>query len=115
MNVKSISYQKSFVIGPYLQEKIGVEIELLPTDDWDEAFKSANDMVNAWHKPPVEDITHAGMNVMPIEPKDTKTSLIEDMNKCPTIPELETFLTLAKSNPDLNAAYNRKYAELLNQ
>jgi hypothetical protein len=50
MTIKSISYQKAFVIGPYLQERIGVEIELSDTDDPDKAFQLAQEMTNDFHK-----------------------------------------------------------------
>lgn len=50
MTIKTISYQKAFVIGPYLQERIGVEIELSDTDDPDKAFQLAQEMTNDFHK-----------------------------------------------------------------
>jgi hypothetical protein len=49
MKITKISYQKAFVVGPYLQEKIGVEIEV---EDGDEtaAFREAVIKVGGWHR-----------------------------------------------------------------
>jgi hypothetical protein len=49
MKITKISYQKAFVVGPYLQEKIGVEIEVEDGDE-EKAFKVALVTVGTWHR-----------------------------------------------------------------
>jgi N-acetylmuramoyl-L-alanine amidase CwlA len=50
MKVKTISYAKVFPLAAYVNEKIGVEIELDETDDWEETFSLAKRMVEKFHK-----------------------------------------------------------------
>ena len=45
--VTKITYQKAFTIGPYLQEKIGVEVELNYNTP-DQAFEEAKRLVEKW-------------------------------------------------------------------
>lgn len=48
MKILTINYQKAFVIGPYLQEKLGIEIELQGADP-EFAFAEAKRIVEEWH------------------------------------------------------------------
>jgi len=48
MKITKITYQKAFVVGPYLQEKIGVEIEVEPGEE-DDVFREAIEKVSKWH------------------------------------------------------------------
>lgn len=50
MTIEKVTYQKAFATGPFLQEKIGIEIFVTPDDDADMVFKMAKDRVDAWHK-----------------------------------------------------------------
>lgn len=48
MKVKTINYQKVFPLAQYVNERIGVEIELSIHDNEDEAFAKAKELVHAW-------------------------------------------------------------------
>jgi hypothetical protein len=48
MKITSISYKKIFPIAQYVNETIGVEIQVDETDDTDEAFKIAKETVEQW-------------------------------------------------------------------
>jgi hypothetical protein len=48
MKIRTISYQKVFPLASYVNEKIGIEIELDEHDDWNEAFDDAKELVNNW-------------------------------------------------------------------
>lgn len=50
MKLKTISYAKVFPLAAYVNEKIGVEIELDEHDDWEENFSLAKRMVEKFHK-----------------------------------------------------------------
>lgn len=50
MQTKSINYSKVFSLGNYENEKIGVEIELLPGDDPQVAIQQARNFVEFNHK-----------------------------------------------------------------
>ena len=48
MKIDRILYQKIFPIGPYLNHKIGVEVQLDETDNIDEAYLKAKSKVEEW-------------------------------------------------------------------
>jgi hypothetical protein len=61
MKITKISYQKAFVVGPYLQEKIGFEAEPEPyigcqydgpngMEKYDEVLTTLEKMADEWHK-----------------------------------------------------------------
>lgn len=50
MNPVSFTYQKAFAIGPFLQEKIGVEFQLNDGESPEDGLYRAKDLVEAWHK-----------------------------------------------------------------
>lgn len=122
MTVKTISYQKSFVIGPYLQEKIGVEIDLNENDDLDEAFITAKRMTETWHKEnnpglyienTITDEVSIPQNQTQL--RDTVQYIIEDIQSCTDIKVLESYSLIAKSSPKVKEAYDNKYQELQNK
>ncbi len=50
MKYTKVTYQKAFVVGPYLQEKIGVEIEIDPSfETVDHALLNAKRTIEEWH------------------------------------------------------------------
>lgn len=49
MKVDRISYQKTFPLAPYVNEKIGVEIQL-DGDSPEQALYNAKKIVEEWHK-----------------------------------------------------------------
>ncbi len=128
MRAKTISYQKSFVIGPYLQEKIGVEVEISETDSPTEVFLNAKTQVEEWHRStnPGLYMTNAitgevvyGTGAEPRtpaplinEPRTTVDYLISDVNSCDSLKVLETYKFIAKSNPAIQEAYDKKLKEL---
>jgi hypothetical protein len=119
MTIKSISYQKAFVIGPYLQERIGVEIELSDTDDPDKAFQLAQEMTNDFHKKANPHLYLNGVvlanelgEITVERPHDVKKALMQDMRSCQEIKVLESYRLLAKSDPELQLVYDQKMKEL---
>jgi hypothetical protein len=48
MKITSISYKKIFPIAQYVNETIGIEIQVDEGDDTDEAFKIAKETVEQW-------------------------------------------------------------------
>jgi len=101
MKLTKINFQKSFVIGPYLQEKVGVEIELDDTDGWDESFQKAKELVDKWGAAngDVYNSTIGGIQIkVPVTPQPIKSidrKAIERLEKliddCTSIDELVKF------------------------
>lgn len=52
MNITKVTYQKAFVIGPYLQEKIGIEIDIDSGNGEtpEHALDKAKQIVEQWNK-----------------------------------------------------------------
>lgn len=50
MKVDKVSYQKAFIIGPYLQEKVGIEIQLDEGENPDAVLGIAKGIVETWHR-----------------------------------------------------------------
>lgn len=136
MKVKTIIYQKSFVIGPYLQEKIGVEVEVdhdeHSVEDYNGVFLAAKTLVEQWHKEnnPALYVEHNGSyyhmdhnnSINIIAPdrgtetvSDTPLAIIRDLNTCKNLKTLESYKFIAKQNPSIQEAYDKKYNELQNK
>jgi hypothetical protein len=63
MKVDRISYKKIFPIQSYVNETIGVEIQLDDTDDWEESFSLAKRMVEKFHKDNNPQLTEAELPI----------------------------------------------------
>jgi hypothetical protein len=129
MKIDRISYQKTFNIGSYQSERIGVEIELNEGEDAKEALSTAKALVHEFYMEGVPTIpfpeTHsivADNAVVPIvdikadEPPPTKLTKEEQQKKyltdCTTIEELNTFKLLVKNNPHLQETFDNHYKKL---
>jgi hypothetical protein len=120
MRIKTISYQKSFVIGPYLQEKIGVEIELTEAESNKEnyenfTFSNAKAMVEKWHKEanPGLEIT-MNPEVLPtiaVE-KSVGDKITKEISTVKELKVLESYRLIAAKNPSIQSAYDKKLKEL---
>jgi hypothetical protein len=129
MKIDRISYQKTFNIGSYQSERIGVEIEINEGEDAKEALSTAKALVHEFYMEGVPTIpfpeTHsivADNAVVPIvdikadEPPPTKLTKEEQQRKyltdCTTIEELNTFKLLVKNNPHLQETFDNHYKTL---
>ena len=127
MKIDRISYQKTFNIGSYQSERIGVEIELNSGEDAKEALSTAKALVHEFYMEgiPQQVETHsvvADNVIVPIvdikadEPPPTKLTKEEQQKKyltdCTTIEELNTFKLLVKNNPHLQEIFDNHYKTL---
>lgn len=123
MKIKSVSYQKAFNIGPFLQEKIGLEIEIDDTESAESALSTAKEIAESWHKannPQLEGMTitevlphPSGIIDEPLVPREQRiAALIADINSCCEVKVLESYRLMAKVNDQLQAAYDNKMKEL---
>ena len=131
MHISKVSYQKTFNLGNYCSEKIGVELDINPTEDAKEALNTAKALVHEFYMEGVPTIpfpeTHsivADNAVVPIvdikadEPPPTKLTKEEQQRKyltdCTTIEELNTFKLLVKNNPHLQECFDNHLNKLTN-
>ena len=99
MKVKTISYAKVFPIAPYENQKIGVEMELDETDDWQEVFDLAKTMVHKWANPQPtftnETLTPIGQPLQSIDPKKRDETEIA-IDNATTKKDLEFYVEAAE-------------------
>jgi hypothetical protein len=65
MKVKSISYIHSFNCGQFLNDKIGIEVELNENDHVDEVFEQAKSKVHQWAKEIQDGVSDAECGISP--------------------------------------------------
>lgn len=134
MKITKVNYQKSFVIGPYLQERIGFEIEIDGTTESESAaLTKAKEIAEVWHKANnpqlegviIQDAPDQGPPPTEIQVKkeaeeDRIRILIQDMEKETVLrrPDgtggLLSWKYLAEKHPVMFDSYNKKLKELEN-
>ena len=125
MQITTINYTKTFNLGNFSSERIGVEISINEGEDAKEALNTAKNLVHEYYMEglPTQPETHsivADNKVVPIvqvekepETKLTKEELQKKyLTDCTTIPELETFKLLVKNNPHLQSTYDLHLEQL---
>jgi hypothetical protein len=123
--IKSVSYTRSYVIGAFLQEKIGVEIELAENQDPLEAILEAKKLTDTAHE---QANPHLYNGIQPIsEPttlptlkveREQKPTSIEDQIKACTQLEgddgLASFKQVAQRDQELMKLYMEQLKKITN-
>ena len=119
MHIEKISYQKTFNLGNYSSERIGVDINLNEGDTTDEAMAQARALIDKYHSETLSLIDdkqrgiHEQVIPTPKEPLSKTEEMIRDMNTCKDLKILESYRLIASKNPELQAAYDLKHEQLL--
>lgn len=118
MHIDKISYQKTFNLGNYSSERIGVDIVLNEGEDAKLSLSEASKLVHEYHK--------ESLSLNPPQSSDTlvpdihldkatlANSLVRDINSCTELKVLESYKIIVKGKPDLQDAYDTKLKELKN-
>jgi len=121
MKIEKISYQKAFVIGPYLQDRVGVEIALEEGDSMEGVLDCAKKYIENWHKTAHPDLsaTNTGLSQEPVTIQMEKPStenriamLAADILSCTELKVLESYKLMVKSSEYLQATYDQQYKKL---
>ena len=120
MHIQAIIYQRTFNLGNYSSEKIGVEFAINQGESATKALDIARDLVEEYHKQNVTRLKELGdfYQEVPDEiiPTQSKKTLVEKtkefINLCKTKDELKAWELMAKNNPDLMEIYNAKLKSL---
>ena len=120
MHIQTINYTRTFNLGNYSSEKIGVEFALNQGESATKALDVARDLVEEYHKQNVIRLKDLGdfYQEVPDEiiPTQSKKTLAEKtaefINLCKTRDELKAWELMAKNNPDLMEIYNAKLKSL---
>jgi hypothetical protein len=123
MHIQTINYTRTFNLGNYSSEKIGVEFALNPGESADKALDNARQLVEEYHKKSVKQIEEAGLyfeqdepiieKVIPTQSKKTLTERTKEfINSCTTKQELKAWELMCKNNSELLEYYNNKLNNL---
>jgi len=120
MHIQTINYTRTFNLGNYSSEKIGVEFALNEGESATKALDYARELVEEYHKQNViklKDLNEFYQEVPDeIIPTQSKKSLaektIEFINACKTKDELRAWELMAKNNPEVLESYNAKHKSL---
>jgi hypothetical protein len=123
MHIQTIHYTRTFNLGNYSSEKIGVEFALNPGESADKALDNARQLVEEYHKKSVKQIEEAGFyfepdepiaeKVIPTQSKKTLTERTKEfIDSCATKQELKAWELMCKNNPELLEYYNNKLNNL---
>lgn len=118
MHIQTIVYQRTFNLGNYSSEKIGVEFAINQGESANKALDIARDLVEEYHKQNVERLKELGYFnneqitdeiIIPTQSKKTLAEKTKEfIDACKTKEELKAWELMAKSNPDLLEYYNEK-------
>jgi len=120
MHIQTINYTRTFNLGNYSSEKIGVEFALNEGESATKALDYARELVEEYHKQNViklKDLNEFYQEIPDeIIPTQSKKTLAEKtaefINACKTKDELRAWELMAKNNPDLMEIYNAKLKSL---
>ena len=121
MHIQIVSYTRTFNLGNYSSEKIGVEFAINQGESANKALDIARDLVEEYHKQNVIRLKDLGyfydeQNSEEVIPTQSKQTLAEKtkgfINSCKTKEELKAWELMAKSNPEILECYNAKLKTL---
>jgi hypothetical protein len=117
MHIQTIIYQRTFNLGNYSSEKIGVEFAINQGESANKALDIARELVEDYHKQNVAKLKDLGyfnneQITEEVIPTQSKKSLAEKtkefIDACKTKEELRAWELMAKSNSELLEHYNNK-------
>ena len=117
MHIQTIIYQRTFNLGNYSSEKIGVEFAINQGESANKALDIARELVEDYHKQNVAKLKDLGyfnneQITEEVIPSQSKKSLAEKtkefIDSCKTKEELKAWELMAKSNSELLEHYNNK-------
>jgi hypothetical protein len=125
MKVTKVTFSKKIGMPGYSSDNPGVEVELEGKETKEEAWTKLNQDMIAWHRaeythlydPPAEKrvfVTDAPeREPRSKQPEDQRiAALISDIYSCSELKVLEGYRLLAKTKPELQAAYDMQYTKL---
>ena len=123
MSTKIISYSRGFVIGNFLQEKIGIEETVDEGQDPLKVLKEVQEKVISYHKqlnpslyPTGKENLVSSFEIPSIQiskqPTDIIGAIVQDISTVTDLKVLGTYRFIAKNHPELQTAIDKKEKEL---
>jgi hypothetical protein len=114
MHIQTINYQKTFNLGNYSSERIGVEIAINAGEDAKEALQTAKEFVEEFHKeknikePEFFPYEEPVQIIKTQSPKTLSEKTIHEINQCKDETQLKAWKFMAAKYPDVMEVYNAK-------
>ena len=133
MQITTVNYTRTFNLGNYSSEKIGVELSINEGESANQALDVARDLVEQYHAENVKrqkelydesigdslyraigsNQTYDKSEVIPTQSKQTLAEKTKQfIDSCKTKEELKAWELMSKSNPELLKHYNNKLKSL---
>ena len=126
MRITTVNYTKTFNLGNYSSEKIGVEIAINEGEDAKEALYTAQSLVEEYYKSnketlPMDDLDEylhkEYVKTLPEiqvekQPEVREQTLEEQIRSCTDITVLKAYQLLVKKDPILQKAYDDTMREI---
>jgi len=130
MQITTVNYTRTFNLGNYSSEKIGVELSINEGESANQALDVARDLVEQYHAEnlkrqkelydeSIRDGLYSALGIKKEEiiiPTQSKQTLAEKtkqfIDSCKTKEELKAWELMSKSNPELLQHYNNKLKSL---
>lgn len=117
MRIDRINYQKTFNLGNYCSEKVGVEMEVEPGEA-NKALDEAKKFVEDWHKSNNPQLYDGSMPTISGElpivyaSNEPNSKLVQDIYSCKELVVLESYKLIVKGKPELQSAYDQQLKKL---
>jgi len=124
MHIEKVNYQKTFNLGNYTSEKIGIELVLHQGESADKALDIAKELVEEYHKrhlvtisPDYEHLVEYPVsNVIKTQSPQTLAEKTKQfIDECKTIEDLRAWELMSKNSSELKEYYNNKLLKLKNK
>lgn len=122
MQIERISYQKTFNLGSYQSERIGVDIILNAGESATEALDTAKSLVSQYHKdnnPQLQELISppALEKVIAVSPQvhpklSQKEVVMQEINLSQSVNQLEGVRILSQKYPETKELYDTKLKQL---
>jgi cupin superfamily acireductone dioxygenase involved in methionine salvage len=123
MHIQTVSYTRTFNLGNYSSEKIGVEFALNEGESANKALDHARELVEEYHSENLKRLKKnhefLGLDevlveeIIPTQSKKTIAEKTKDfIDSCKTKEELKAWELMSKNNPELLEHYNNKLKTL---
>jgi hypothetical protein len=113
MTIDRISYQKTFNLGNYSSERIGVDMVLNEGEDAKFALSECKKLVEEYHRESEAEYPHQCIEerIIPVN-KSTAEHLADEINSCKEVKVLESYKLIVKNDSGLQLLYDSKHKSL---
>ena len=112
MRITEITYHRTFNLGNFNSERIGVKVDINEGESASEALETAKQLVEETHKNNYPNLVIEHQIEQVLSKEEIKQSNIDAIMHCKSVEELESY-RLLKTDKDIFHVYNVRMKELL--